>query len=178
MSKAKLTKIAYSSLFAALMALLSPVAFPIGAVAVTLGIFAVMLAGVVLDIKSSLAAVTLYILLGICGLPVFSGAMSGIGVLAGPTGGYLWSYPLTVMTVGLFCKNKSSLKLWRAFYACGLSLIPCYFFGTLWYVFTTRAVFMSAIAACVLPFLPFDLIKAFAAAFLGTKLLYMTKFKR
>lgn len=177
MSKAKLNKIAYSSLFAALIAVLSPVAFPVGTIAVTFGVFAVMLAGVVLDIKSSIAAVTLYILIGICGLPVFSGAMSGIGVLAGPTGGYLWSYPLMAMTVGLFCKNKSPLKFSRAFCACGLSLIPCYFFGTFWYVLTTGTDFMGAIAVCALPFLPLDLIKAFAAAFLGTKLIHIKKFK-
>ena len=61
------------SLFAALLCVLSPMTLPVGVVPVSLGIFAVIMCASVLDVKKSLVAVVLYILLGTLGLPVFAG---------------------------------------------------------------------------------------------------------
>ena len=91
-TKSKLSSMLQCSLFAALLCVLSPLTIPVGAVPVSLGIFAVLLCSSVLGMRRSLVAVLVYIALGAVGLPVFAGWQGGFGVLAGPTGGYIWSY--------------------------------------------------------------------------------------
>lgn len=84
--------IAFTGLTIALMAVSAWVTIPIGAVPVTLQMFAVTFAIVVLSPKEAIAAITGYLLLGAVGVPVFAGMRGGVGVLAGPTGGFLWGY--------------------------------------------------------------------------------------
>lgn len=86
-TKSKLSSMLQCSLFAALLCVLSPLTIPVGAVPVSLGIFAVLLCSSVLGMRRSLVAVLVYIALGAVGLPVFAGWQGGFGVLAGPTGG-------------------------------------------------------------------------------------------
>ncbi|MDZ4063077.1 MAG: biotin transporter BioY, partial [Coriobacteriia bacterium] len=81
--------IAVAALLAALLAASAWITIPIGAVPVTLQVFVVLLAGLVLSPGSAAAAVGVYLLLGTAGVPVFSGGTGGFGVLLGPTGGYL-----------------------------------------------------------------------------------------
>lgn len=84
--------IAFVGLTVAIMAVSAWVTIPIGPVPVTLQMFAVTFAIVVLKPKEAIAAVVCYLALGAVGVPVFSGMRGGIGVLAGPTGGFLWGY--------------------------------------------------------------------------------------
>jgi len=162
-----------SALFAALLCLLAPLAVPLGPVPVTLAGFAVILCGMVLEKKQAVAAVCIYILAGALGLPVFSGGRGGVAVLLGPTGGYIWAYPLVA---GLAARLRQHLDasrragMFTLSAACALSLLPCHLLGTLWYMLLTHTPAPRAIAVCLLPFLPFDLFKAVAAAWLGTAL--------
>ena len=112
-SKRKIHFMTESAVLAAVICILSPITVPIGPIPVTLGLFAVMLTGVVLEAKKSLAAVLVFVLLGLCGLPVFSGAKGGFSVFAGPTGGYIWSYFLSAFLISKICnikQNNSFLK--------------------------------------------------------------------
>ncbi len=84
--------IAFVGLTIAIMAVSAWVTIPIGPVPFTLQMFAVTFAIVVLSPKEALAAVAGYLALGAVGVPVFSSMRGGIGVLAGPTGGFLWGY--------------------------------------------------------------------------------------
>ena len=79
------------AIFAAILCIVSPLSVPIGAVPLTLMLFGVMLCAVVLPWQQSGLSVLLFLLLSLCGLPVFSGGNSGITALPGPTGGYIWS---------------------------------------------------------------------------------------
>ncbi|MDP2181765.1 MAG: biotin transporter BioY [Actinomycetota bacterium] len=81
--------IAMAALLAALLAASAWITLPIGAVPVTLQVFVVLLAGLVLSPGTAAASVGVYLLLGMAGLPVFSGGTGGLGALLGPTGGYL-----------------------------------------------------------------------------------------
>ncbi len=79
------------SLMAAFIAVGAFVIIPVGPVPVSLQTFFVLLTGLLLSPRWAVAAVGLYLFAGIIGLPVFAGGTSGIGRIAGPTGGYLIS---------------------------------------------------------------------------------------
>ena len=79
------TQVAVTGVFAALIAvaaMLPPI--PVGGfgVPITLQTFAVMLTGIVLGARLGFLAVLLYLVVGLAGLPVFSGFSGGLGVLA------------------------------------------------------------------------------------------------
>lgn len=95
--------LAYVAVFAALIAAFSLVpAIPVGAlgVPITLQTLAVTLAALCLGPWRGAAAVTLYVLVGAAGLPVFAGGKAGVAVLLGPTGGYLLSFIISTIILG------------------------------------------------------------------------------
>lgn len=81
----------YASMFAALTAIGAFIRIPIPAnpVPITLQVFFVLLAGLLLGSRWAGMSMIVYVLLGLIGFPVFSGGLSGIGAILGPTGGYL-----------------------------------------------------------------------------------------
>ena len=86
--------------FAAAMALLAPWTVPLGPVPLSVCTLMVYLSAWLLTPGRAVAAVTIYVLLGAVGLPVFSGFLGGVGRLAGPTGGYILGYlPLCIYTI-------------------------------------------------------------------------------
>lgn len=94
--------IARAALFAALMGAFSYVSFPypLSPAPVTLQVLGVFLAGLFLGPLWGGASMVLYLLSGAVGAPVFAGGSAGIGVLLGPTGGYLLSYAVAAVVVG------------------------------------------------------------------------------
>ncbi|MGI6071133.1 MAG: biotin transporter BioY, partial [Blautia sp.] len=95
-------QLAFAGLFAAILAVLSVIQIPMpSGVPVTLQTFAVALCGCVLGRKWGFTATLLYVLIGTVGLPVFSGMKGGIGVLAGPTGGFLFGFLALAPLCGL-----------------------------------------------------------------------------
>jgi len=97
------TDLGLIAVFAALVAGSALVAaIPVGGlgVPITLQTLAVMLTGLALGPGRAFAAVGLYTLLGLAGLPIFSGGRGGLGVLAGPSAGYIVAFPLAAAAVG------------------------------------------------------------------------------
>jgi len=97
------TDLALIAVFAAIVAGSALIAaIPVGGlgVPITLQTLAVMLTGLALGPGRAFAAVGLYLLLGFAGLPIFSGGRSGLGVLAGPSAGYIFGFLLAATAVG------------------------------------------------------------------------------
>jgi biotin transport system substrate-specific component len=97
------TDLGLIAVFAALVAGSALIAaIPVGGlgVPITLQTLAVMLTGLALGPGRAFAAVGLYTLLGLAGLPIFSGGRSGLGILAGPSAGYIIAFPLAAAAVG------------------------------------------------------------------------------
>jgi biotin transport system substrate-specific component len=97
------TDLGLIAVFAALVAASALVAaIPVGGlgVPITLQTLAVMLTGLALGPGRAFAAVGLHTLLGLAGLPIFSGGRSGLGILAGPSAGYIIAFPLAAAAVG------------------------------------------------------------------------------
>lgn len=91
------------AIMTAITAVFSQISIPMPlGVPMTMQTFAVTLAGVILGAKNGAVSMAVYLLLGAVGVPVFSGMRGGIGVLAGPTGGFLWGYLFGVAAAVLF----------------------------------------------------------------------------
>lgn len=115
--------IAFIGLTIAIMAVSAWVTIPIGPVPFTLQMFAVTFAIVVLSPKEAIAAIVGYLALGAVGVPVFSGMRGGIGVLAGPTGGFLWGYLFGVAAASLLIYVVRSRTDWNDWDARNASAI-------------------------------------------------------
>ena len=113
-------------------------------------------------------SVVLYILLGMCGLPVFSGYSGGIAKVLGPTGGYIIGYIFMSFISGIFIdKNTHMIKI---IFGMIFGTIILYVFGTFWLMFQTKLTFVEALFAGVIPFILGDIIKIILAYFIGIKL--------
>ena len=155
----KAKELTLTALFAALMCVIAPFSIPLtGAVPITLGTFILYLTGAVLGWKKGLISVAVYLIIGSIGVPVFSGFGAGIGVLAGPTGGYLIGYLFCVAVVGALV-DRFSTRFWA--YPAGMVLgtAVLYFFGTAWFLIQSGGGLWPALMTCVVPFLPFDCVK-------------------
>ncbi len=97
-----LARIAVFAALISAMALTPPI--PLGPVPITLQTLGVALTGLCLGPWRGFAAVALYVAVGAAGLPVFSGGAAGLGVLIGPTGGYLLSFPLAALVGGFVAR--------------------------------------------------------------------------
>ncbi|MGA2422495.1 MAG: biotin transporter BioY [Terriglobales bacterium] len=97
-----------ASLFVALCARVT-VPLPFTPVPLTLQNFGVLAVGLLLGSRRGFAALSLYLIEGACGLPVFSPAILGSGIthILGPTGGFLMAYPLVALVAGWIYKRKS-----------------------------------------------------------------------
>ena len=105
----------------------------------------------------------LYIALGAAGLPLFSGFRGGLGVLLGPTGGYIIGFLLTAGTIGLF-QRLAGRRTWGLALGMVLGQALCYACGSLWfqavYAAQSGAIgFMAVLGMCAFPYILPDLAK-------------------
>lgn len=141
------------------------------AVPFTMQTFAVFLAAGVLGSRRALAAVSLYILLGAIGLPVFAGMQGGLGVLVGATGGYISGFLPAAFIAGLRHSGKRDGMVDIILMILGL--LVCYTFGTLWYALGYLGGMEgigAALTVCVLPYVIPDLLKILLAAVVARRL--------
>lgn len=150
----------------ALMAAGSWISLPIGPVPVSLQTLMVMLTGILMK-RTAWLPMTLYVVLGACGLPVFHNGIAGPGVLLGPTGGYIIGFVVAGTLIGLAYERKE-----RAVRICGLFAgeAVIYAAGILWLGFSTGMTFVAAFIVGFLPFIPGDMVKGTVAYFLGERL--------
>ena len=155
-----------TALLTALLCILGPVSVPIGPVPVSLTNLVIYLMVYLLDTKRAAAAYLLYMLLGLAGLPVFSGFTGGVGKLLGPTGGYIIGFlPMTVL-IALLVERHHENRLLCVLVMEAATWIP-YLFGTLWLARQAHMTFPAAFAVGVTPFIIVDLIKMIIAAWAG-----------
>ena len=159
----------FTAMFAALIAVCSIISIPIGEVPVTLQTFAICLTAAMLGWKRGTLAVFIYILLGAIGVPVFAGMSGGIGILAGPTGGYIIGFILTSLIVG-FAADRWARKALPLAIAMVAGVLACYVTGTIWFMVVTGMGLVESLMLCVVPFLLFDAAKIALAVLLSNRL--------
>ena len=130
-----------AALFAALTAASAFLSIPVGPVSFTLQTMMVALSGIVLGPKLGAASQILYVLIGLCGIPVFTKG-GGIGYVLQPSFGYLVGFIVGAFLIGTLVERMKTPSLWKVFGAtlCGLLLI--YVLGTA-YMFMIVNVFLG-----------------------------------
>ena len=151
------------ALMAAFTAVAAQITIPLEPVPFTLQVLAVVLTGFLLGPRYGALAMGIYLLVGAVGVPVFSGFRGGLGVVFGDTGGYLLAYPLAAALAGLAAGATASAPRRRAlvvgFLWGSAALAVIYALGATWLAVLAGLSPGAALAAGVLPFVVFDLIK-------------------
>lgn len=164
--KMSIITMALIAIFAAITCVLAPLSLPIGPVPISLTNLVIYFSLYVLGTWKGTCSYVIYLLIGLVGLPVFSGFTSGPGKLFGPTGGYLIGFIPLAIIAGLFI-DKFHNKWYMCFAGMVLGTAVCYALGTGWLAYEAHMTFKAALFAGVIPFIIGDLIKIILAMFGG-----------
>jgi biotin transport system substrate-specific component len=127
---------------------------PFSPVPITLQTFFVLLSGRLLGKKYGVLSQIVYLLLGAAGLPIFSGGRGGIGILVGPTGGFLISFIIAAWIAGHYAENKI-----KNFLIYSAAVLSNYIIGSIYFILITGTGLVSALNMTVIPFIPGDIFK-------------------
>ena len=123
----------------------------------------VNLTGYVLNAKQAFMTMLVYLLVGLAGVPVFTGGSAGPGKLFGPTGGYIIGFLFTAVFLAYFRGEKYSFKRY-ALLGCVIGIPLIYVCGVVQLKLITGMGWDKAIMTGALPFIPLDIVKCLAAA--------------
>ena len=157
------------AMFTALLCVCAWISIPLPGITITMQTFGIFLALELLGGRLGTYTVLAYLLLGSIGLPVFSAFQGGIGVLLGPTGGYLWGFLLASLVYWIITHFFPGHTL----AALLAGLLTCYACGTMWYAFlflTGVNSILPAFLQCVLPYLLPDTLKLLLVRYLRRRL--------
>ena len=164
---------AYIAMSAVILCVCSWLTIPF-TVPFTMQTFGVYCALLILGGKRGMAAIGLYLLLGIAGLPVFSGFRGGLGHVLGPTGGYIVGFLFTGLAYLLMEQRLNHMRWLPRILLLEACILPCYLVGTLWFSAVSgmrgkEIGFFSALSLCVLPYLLPDIVKLLLAERVGSR---------
>ena len=171
------TDLGLIAVFAALVAgsaMVPGISANVFGIPITFQTLAVMLTGLMLGPARGFAAVGLYTLLGLAGLPIFSQGRSGLGILAGPSAGYIIAFPLAAALVGWLAtvvirRTTRARALWFFLSATVTSILVVHSLGIAGIVVNTKTGLGQAFMADLV-FYPGDIIKNILAALIAVAL--------
>jgi biotin transport system substrate-specific component len=168
MKNSKISRMIKVALLAALVSILSYITIPIPPVPFTAQTLGVMLVGLLLIPTDAFLSITIFILLGTIGIPVFSGGSSGIGILFGPTGGYILGFLLGATFISYFKGDGKNLAKNLIISSIGgIGII--YLIGIPWLAYSLKMNIIKTIQIGAIPFLIGDIIKVILAAIIAVK---------
>lgn len=170
MKKINIRQMTLISLFAALTAVGAFISIPLQPIPITLQTLFTLLAGMILGSTLGATSQIIYVLLGIIGLPVFAGFKAGIGILFGPTGGFLFGFIISAYVIGKIIEVKKEKNIFYYLLAGLIGTLIIYIAGIAQLSLVTGIGVKKAIAVGMFPFLPGDILKIIAASFIASKL--------
>jgi biotin transport system substrate-specific component len=155
------TDLLWGVAFSFLTALLAQleIRFPFTPVPLTGQTLAVLLSGALLGARRGFLSQALYLAEGVAGLPVFAGGAASVVHLLGPTGGYLWSFPLAAALLGWLVErgaSRSALRLAASLLVADVVILGM---GALWLSVGFTVPFAQAMLLGFYPFLLADVMK-------------------
>ena len=168
-SKTSVKDLCSIAIMAAVTVVMAQIAIPMPlGVPMTMQTFAVTMAGVILGSKKGGMSILVYVLLGAIGVPVFAGFSGGIQNLIGPTGGFIISFPIMAYVIGLGVEMRKKKGMFTLMLILGTVLN--YVVGVIMFCVVMESSVMTALSACVIPFIPTAIIKAVLASVLGLQI--------
>ena len=159
-------RMALSATLVALIGAGAWISIPFVPVPLTLQTLFVLLSGVLLRRWGFLPPL-LYLLLGALGLPVFHNGLAGVGILLGPTGGFIVGFVVAGLVSGIAYERRERPVRVAGLVLAGLAVYLC---GAGWLVISSGMTLPAALAVGALPFIPGDALKTIAAYALGERL--------
>jgi biotin transport system substrate-specific component len=169
-SETSLRGMIYASMFGAGTAAGAYLAIPLPPVPITLQTFVLFMAGALLGGRLGALSQVVYVLLGVMGLPVFAGGKAGLGVLFGPTGGYLLGFVAGAFVVGSLISMRRRPGLAWHFCAMAAGTLVIYLFGVIQLSLVAKLTLSKSVAVGVVPFIVGDVFKIVAAGVLSIKI--------
>ncbi len=167
-NKINTKEITLMGLMTAIICILGPLSIPIpfSVVPISFTNLAIYFTVFILGWKMGTISYMLYLLIGLVGVPVFSGFSAGPGKLLGPTGGYLIGFILLTIICGIFIEKFAGKKY---MYVIGmvLGLTITYALGTIWLAYQLDLTIKEGLFMGVVPYLFGDALKIAAAVFVG-----------
>jgi biotin transport system substrate-specific component len=161
-------QIAYTGMFAAIIAVMSQLAIPMpSGVPATLQTLAIALTGLMLGMKAGTLSVGLYITIGALGLPVFSAFRSGLGTLLGVTGGFIFGFIPFVLLCALSRNIKTRIA---AIAICIAGLLLCHLSGIIQFMIVTGTTFTQTALTVSIPYLIKDIVSCILAYIISLQL--------
>lgn len=162
----KLRMMMTTALFASIIAVLAQFTIPFPLVPMTGQTFAVGLAATILGAKYGTVAVFIYLLMGAIGLPVFAQMKGGLGILFGPTGGFLVSFILAAFIIG-YMLERFGFTIQNAVIANIIGAFISLIIGTAWLKIAASLTWTAAFLTGFAPFIIVGIIKAILSAWFG-----------
>lgn len=165
----KLTQAAIMAALISAFAVAGSIPIPLSPVPVSLQVLGVFLAGLLLGPWWGAGSILLYLAAGAVGAPVFAGGGAGFGTLFGHTGGYLWSYPIAAVVIGLIVHGRRpsgavpNVSIVRIAAALVLALAIIYAMGVSGLILVGSLSLEKAVFQGALVFVPGDALKIAAA---------------
>ena len=169
--KTSISEMMRISLCTALLCISSYIVFPLPftPIMITAQTIVVNLIALILNPLHSGVSVLIFILLGAAGLPVFSGGGSGLGVLFGPTGGFIVGFLFSAIAIS--CLKGKKANLYRYLIVAVLVGMPVtYLFGATYMSYVMKMNYIKTLQVAVIPFLLGDLIKAIIGSVVAFKI--------
>lgn len=164
--KLQLRSMIYAAMLGALTAIGAYIIIPFPIVPITLQTLFVYIAGGLLGGYLGALSQIIYLLIGIIGLPVFSGGKAGFGILIGPTGGYLIGFVIAAFIIGKLIKMKEPSGFLWVIFSMIIGTLIIYLFGVIQLSLIAKLDIMKSLSVGVLPFLIGDTLKVIVAAFI------------
>ncbi|GAA3745111.1 biotin transporter BioY [Leifsonia bigeumensis] len=149
---------------AALTAIAAQVQVPLWPVPITGQTLAVLLVGSSLGALRGALSMLLYAVLGMVGLPVFSDATSGMGVILGPTGGYIVGFVFAAAFTGWIAQRSWDRRILRSLLAFAGGTVVTFAIGLPWLAMALGLNLEQTLAGGLYPFIIGGIVKAIIAA--------------
>jgi biotin transport system substrate-specific component len=153
---------------AALTAIAAQVEIPLWPVPITGQTLAVLLVGSSLGALRGTLSMLLYAVLGIVGLPVFSGAAAGASIILGPTGGYIIGFVFAAAFTGWIAQRSWDRKILRAILGFLGGTVVVFAMGLPWLAFSLGLNLEQTLSAGLYPFIIGGVIKMVVASVIVT----------
>lgn len=161
-------KMTLTAMFSAIICIAAPFSIPIGPIPLSLTSLVIYFCVYICGKEICSLSYGIYLLIGVAGMPVFSGFTGGPSKLLGPTGGYLIGFFPLIFITGYFIEKSNNKIIHFLGMAAGTSV--CYISGTAWLAYETHITFQAALLVGTVPFIAGDMIKIIIVTYLGPAL--------